>query len=578
MDLLDNSLSVQKLSGETLGTTDADLPAWLRYSGAMVSHLGAQLIPNSAIPPVPVNKAPSAEVKSSSSGQEADTDGGHSPATNVMGDVPSTSHQSLQVDLPEAVETARRQPAGILPEPATPILRNDAFDAAGSAPAVSDRSVRMNSTQPGSFKDTEDFQIAVGQLPAGTSPAFSRSRDIGAGQMMLPQPAPTGSSAEWNPGTGSDNAAPFTSELPAGRIPGCVMDQSRAAVPVETSQDAESPTPEGAPAKPRGASADRAGRPTAHQKGRPQPVFNDLQNSIFMNTSVLADRQTIESAADSVPETITPRQIDPGLENGGRAVVSGPGEEDVAAGRRAAERPERDDGKNRDVPAELTLALKVRTKLPAALATARAVGRVTVADKLVATDTRAPQAPPAQLIAVPDSRPATLSTGGERYQRPAQASAPLTEPVEVRLRQTPEKPIMPLKRLDLEINRPGDERLQLRVLDRAGELHVAVRAGDSDLSTTLQEGLPALMERLEQTGYRAEAWRPTLTGVAQNAEKSPGPASPQAGDNSSNSQGWAQSDRGGQEQGSRDRPQWVEELEDSTKERRWKGVNHGEQR
>lgn len=54
----------------------------------------------------------------------------------------------------------------------------------------------------------------------------------------------------------------------------------------------------------------------------------------------------------------------------------------------------------------------------------------------------------------------------------------------------------------------GDSRVEVRVVERSGDLRVDVRTPDARLAGELREGLPALTARLEQTGFRAEAWHP----------------------------------------------------------------------
>ncbi|MFI5337356.1 MAG: hypothetical protein ACHQ5A_11265 [Opitutales bacterium] len=52
----------------------------------------------------------------------------------------------------------------------------------------------------------------------------------------------------------------------------------------------------------------------------------------------------------------------------------------------------------------------------------------------------------------------------------------------------------------------GERRVEVRLVDRGGEMHLAVRTPDQRLSGALRENLSDLSARLEQNGYRAEAW------------------------------------------------------------------------
>jgi len=54
----------------------------------------------------------------------------------------------------------------------------------------------------------------------------------------------------------------------------------------------------------------------------------------------------------------------------------------------------------------------------------------------------------------------------------------------------------------------ADSRVEVRVVERSGDVHVDVRTPDSRLAAELRGGLPALTARLEQAGFRAEAWHP----------------------------------------------------------------------
>ena len=53
-----------------------------------------------------------------------------------------------------------------------------------------------------------------------------------------------------------------------------------------------------------------------------------------------------------------------------------------------------------------------------------------------------------------------------------------------------------------------DQNVQVRLSERAGELHVTVRTPDATLTHGMREGLSDLVGRLEHGGYRAETWQP----------------------------------------------------------------------
>jgi len=131
------------------------------------------------------------------------------------------------------------------------------------------------------------------------------------------------------------------------------------------------------------------------------------------------------------------------------------------------------------------------------------------------------------------------------------------------LSETPEaKPLQPLKQLSIQMGQDPQQRVDVRIVERAGELQVAVRAANPDVAQGLRQGISDLVGQLEQSGYHADAWRPGVTaGTAPTAaEKPQTQAGPQ--NNNPQSQSGSHQDRqqGNQNNPSR-RPQWVEELE-----------------
>jgi hypothetical protein len=67
------------------------------------------------------------------------------------------------------------------------------------------------------------------------------------------------------------------------------------------------------------------------------------------------------------------------------------------------------------------------------------------------------------------------------------------------------------REIRLEVN-GGDQRVEVRLVERGGEVHVAVRTPDAHLSESLREDLPALSSRLAESGFRTETWRPGAAG------------------------------------------------------------------
>lgn len=132
---------------------------------------------------------------------------------------------------------------------------------------------------------------------------------------------------------------------------------------------------------------------------------------------------------------------------------------------------------------------------------------------------------------------------------------------------TPIQSLAPVKEITVRMTAPQSPAVDLHLAERAGQLHVAVRTADGGLQTSLRQDLGSLVNALERSGYRAEAFAPregaqTLAASAtmnsQNGRQEPesGSGGRSFGDPSQNS-------GSGQQQQRRDprQPQWLEELE-----------------
>ena len=169
--------------------------------------------------------------------------------------------------------------------------------------------------------------------------------------------------------------------------------------------------------------------------------------------------------------------------------------------------------------------------------------------------------PVAAKSAATSSAPAASSNQAPRPDAAAKAlDAP---PIQGPASDPSAKPAGPLKELAIQVGQTSHEKVELRVVDRAGELQVAVRASNADLAQGLRQGLSDLVDRLEQNGFRAEAWRP---GMA--ASTVPGTADARQKQAQFQNEG-GQPQSGGSPQGrqqngqNQSRPRWVQELEGS---------------
>jgi hypothetical protein len=120
------------------------------------------------------------------------------------------------------------------------------------------------------------------------------------------------------------------------------------------------------------------------------------------------------------------------------------------------------------------------------------------------------------------------------------------------------------KDISLQVSQAGEDKVQIRLVQQSGELHVAVRTGDPALAQGLQQGLPDLVSRLENRGFKTETWQPvsSVTPAAAAAEAPGTPNHSESGEPQT-PPGWSQQQNGqkNQNQNQGNRPQWVDELQ-----------------
>jgi len=191
-------------------------------------------------------------------------------------------------------------------------------------------------------------------------------------------------------------------------------------------------------------------------------------------------------------------------------------------------------------------------------------------------DADAPAAPPPPAQAQAPARAVTVFQAPEKAASPdatpaaaepqrLDASKALNaEPVQTQAATAATRPAGPLKDLSVQVGQTQQDRVELRVVERSGELQVAVRAADPELAQGLRQGLSDLADRLEQNGFRAETWRPgtAVSTVATSADARQ--KSTQFQDNGSQPQsGGSRQGRQQNGQNQSSRPRWVQELEGS---------------
>jgi len=130
-------------------------------------------------------------------------------------------------------------------------------------------------------------------------------------------------------------------------------------------------------------------------------------------------------------------------------------------------------------------------------------------------------------VGPPDSQPTASSGAVVRTATPETPAAAATLQT-----ASPDQPARAAAahEIKLQVAGDGEQRVEVRISDRSGDVFVAVRTPDSRLSGDLRQNLPALAARLEQSGFHATAWQPGASGVRERI------AEPQAGASGQDSQ------------------------------------------
>jgi hypothetical protein len=138
------------------------------------------------------------------------------------------------------------------------------------------------------------------------------------------------------------------------------------------------------------------------------------------------------------------------------------------------------------------------------------------------------------------------------------------------------KPAAPIKEIVMHVGQAGSAKVDVQVVQQAGEVHVAVRTGDSELAHGLRQGLPDLAGRLEEHGYRAETWRPEGQVAPPEAASDTRNTGSNSRNNDTHSQaGGSQQDGGRRNNNQSNQPRWVEDLESSMNGGASSGEFHG---
>ncbi len=124
-------------------------------------------------------------------------------------------------------------------------------------------------------------------------------------------------------------------------------------------------------------------------------------------------------------------------------------------------------------------------------------------------------------VAVSVAAPAaSLQPATEARGNAPQAAAPTAAPSPPPSSEPPREPAV--RELSLAVSGPSVNgrpagQVSLRVVERGGEVQVAVRTTDPQLAGDLRQNLPDLVSELSGRGYRAETWQPLASSGADSS-------------------------------------------------------------
>jgi hypothetical protein len=143
---------------------------------------------------------------------------------------------------------------------------------------------------------------------------------------------------------------------------------------------------------------------------------------------------------------------------------------------------------------------------------------------------------------------------------PAAPAAPAATETKV-----PAAPVHSAQEIAVSVASNNDQKVEVRLVERAGEVHVSVRTTDETLAHTMREDLGSLTGKLAQNGFGAEAYSPARAesssfsnqrGASENQDS-------KGGQQQGSRQGGESSQQQSQQESRDKRPAWLEAMESS---------------
>jgi hypothetical protein len=159
---------------------------------------------------------------------------------------------------------------------------------------------------------------------------------------------------------------------------------------------------------------------------------------------------------------------------------------------------------------------------------------------------------------------ATPSAAVEQFAAArADAAHAMDQPVSVRSADVDNTPAPPanntIRDVRLQVTGSDDQRVDVRVMDRGGELRVSVRADDPSLVRSLQDNVADLSTRLDQAHFQSEVWTPRTQAISQTDSASTNGRTFSNGGETSGGSGQGQQQNGRQHQ----QPSWMDDFDET---------------
>jgi len=117
----------------------------------------------------------------------------------------------------------------------------------------------------------------------------------------------------------------------------------------------------------------------------------------------------------------------------------------------------------------------------------------------------------------------------------------------------------PVRNMHMQLVSDDNRRVDVRLIDRGGELHVSVRSADPALTQSLQDHIPDLTARLDKQHMQSEVWVPK---TAEPTKADAGSTNGSLSD--SNARSYSGNSDGRKDGRQQERPDWVDALESYT--------------